>query len=147
MDLDRLREDLKRDEGVKYEIYLDHLGLATLGVGHLIREGDPEKGLPAGEKISKERVNECFAKDVETVLSDCRIVFSGFDSLPGEAQLVIANMMFNMGGTHFRGFKKFIAAVKAGDWMEAGAQMRDSRWCQQVTSRAERLKKRIEALA
>ncbi len=147
MDVDRLREDLKRDEGVKYEIYLDHLGLATIGVGHLIREGDPEKGLPAGEKISEERVNECFAEDVETVLADCKILFSGFDALPEEAQLVIANMMFNMGRPRLRGFKKFIAAVKAGDWMEAGAQMRGSRWYRQVTSRAERLKKRIEALA
>ena len=29
MDLDRLREELKIDEGCKYEVYLDHLGLPT----------------------------------------------------------------------------------------------------------------------
>ncbi len=147
MNIDRLRDDLKRDEGVKYEIYLDHLGLATFGIGHLIVDGDPEKGRPVGEKVSEERVNECFAKDVQTVLKDCKIIFSEFDSLPEEAQLVIANMMFNMGRTRLSGFKKFIAAVKAGDWMEAGAQMQDSRWYRQVTNRASRLKARIEALA
>ncbi len=147
MNVDRLREDLKIDEGVKYEIYLDHLGLATFGIGHLIKDGDPEKGMPVGEKISEERVNECFAKDVETVLSECKILFGEFDSLPEEAQLVIANMMFNMGRPRLSKFKKFIAAVKAGDWMEAGAQMQDSRWYRQVTKRADRLKKRVEALA
>ena len=34
MDLDLLRSQLEIDEGVKYEIYNDHLGYATFGVGH-----------------------------------------------------------------------------------------------------------------
>ena len=34
--IDRLREELKIDEGCKYEVYLDHLGLPTFGIGHLI---------------------------------------------------------------------------------------------------------------
>ena len=42
MDLQRLQEDLEDDEGVVYEIYLDHLGLPTFGIGHLVREEDPE---------------------------------------------------------------------------------------------------------
>ena len=33
--IDQLREELEIDEGVKYEVYLDHLGLKTCGVGHL----------------------------------------------------------------------------------------------------------------
>ena len=44
MDLQRLQEDLEDDEGVVYEIYLDHLGLPTFGIGHLVREEDPEYG-------------------------------------------------------------------------------------------------------
>jgi GH24 family phage-related lysozyme (muramidase) len=35
MNIDKLREELKEDEGCKYEIYLDHLGLPTHGIGHL----------------------------------------------------------------------------------------------------------------
>ena len=35
MNIDKLREELKIDEGCKYEIYLDHLGLPTFGIGHL----------------------------------------------------------------------------------------------------------------
>ena len=45
MDLEKLREQLIIDEGVKYETYLDHLSLKTYGIGHLCREDDPEYDL------------------------------------------------------------------------------------------------------
>jgi hypothetical protein len=37
-------------------------------------------------------------------------------------------------------------AVDAGDWEEAGNQMKDSRWYNQVTARAERLVERMKAI-
>ena len=43
MNLEKLRAQLEIDEGVKYEIYNDHLGYPTFGVGHLVLETDPEK--------------------------------------------------------------------------------------------------------
>ena len=147
MNIDQLREDLKVDEGVKYEIYLDHLGLPTFGIGHLVTESDPEHGQPVGTTVSEDRVNKQFEADVQLVLQDCVTVFPNFDTLPETAQLVIANMMFNMGRPRFSGFKKFIAGVNANDWMEAGRQMEDSGWYRQVTNRAKRLKARIETLA
>tara|TARA_Y100001937_G_scaffold59774_1_gene82057 strand:+ start:214 stop:354 length:141 start_codon:yes stop_codon:yes gene_type:complete len=42
MKFERLYEQLKYDEGVVYEIYKDHLGYPTFGVGHLVLESDPE---------------------------------------------------------------------------------------------------------
>ena len=38
MNLERLREQLEIDEGVKYEVYKDHLGYDTFGIGHLITQ-------------------------------------------------------------------------------------------------------------
>ena len=58
MDIDRLREDLIIDEGTKNEIYLDHLGLPTFGIGHLVTEWDEEYEFPVGTPISTERVNQ-----------------------------------------------------------------------------------------
>ena len=46
MDVEKLREQLKIDEGCVYEIYNDHLGYATFGIGHLVRSDDPENGSP-----------------------------------------------------------------------------------------------------
>ena len=143
MNIDKLREELKEDEGCKYEIYLDHLGLPTHGIGHLITEWDEEYEKPVGTPVSEDRVNNCFAKDVETVLEDCKVLYSNFDELPEEVQLILANMMFNMGRTRLSKFKKLKLAVDDEDWMEASIQMEDSRWYKQVPNRAERLCKRM----
>jgi len=52
-----------------------------------------------------------------------------------------------MGRPRLSGFKKFNAAIEAGDWTEAAKEGRDSRWYNQVTNRAERLMVRLENLA
>jgi lysozyme len=146
MNIDQLREELKVDEGVKYEIYLDHLGLPTFGIGHLVLESDEEHGQPVGTAVSEERVNECFEKDVKQVLSDCKTLYSDFDSLPGEAQLIIANMMFNMGRPRLSKFKGMKAGVDSRDWNKAADEMVDSRWYRQVTNRADRLVNRMRSI-
>ena len=139
MNVDKLREQLKIDEGVKYEIYLDHLGYPTFGIGHLITEADEEHGKPVGTKITEERVNDVF--------NEAKKVFPNINDLPSEAQEVIVNMCFNMGAPRLAKFKKFIAGVNAGDWNTAAIEMMDSRWAKQVGNRAVRLRDRIKALA
>lgn len=145
--LEKLREELARDEGVVYEIYLDHLSLPTFGLGHLVRPSDPEHGQPVGTPVSEERVNQCFTEDVQTTLDDCEILYPDFSELPDEAQLVIANMMFNMGRPRLSQFKGMKAGVDARDWNRAADEMVDSRWYKQVTNRAERLVGRMRALS
>ncbi len=147
MNIDQLREELKVDEGVKYEIYLDHLGLPTFGIGHLVLESDPEHGQPVGTAVSEDRVNECFARDVDVVLEECKKLLPSFEVLPEEVQLIIANMMFNMGRPRLSKFKNFLAAVAISNWQEAANQMVNSRWYRQVTNRAERLVKRMRNVA
>ena len=147
MDLDQLREQLEIDEGVKYEIYNDHLGYATFGVGHLVIESDPEYDMDLGTPISESRVVEAFEQDCENVLRDCNILYEDFGSLPEEAQQVIANMMFNMGRPRLSKFKGMKRGVDSRDWNAAADEMVDSRWYRQVTKRADRLVERIRALA
>ena len=146
MNIEQLREELKVDEGCKYEIYLDHLHLPTFGIGHLVLDSDPEHGQPVGTPVSEDRVNECFAKDVEIVLSECSLLYPNFSVLPEEAQLIIANMMFNMGRPRLSKFKGMKAAVDAGDYHRAAVEMVDSRWYQQVTNRADRLVARMRSI-
>ena len=147
MNIEQLRKELEVDEGVKYEIYNDHLGYPTFGIGHLVRDSDPEAGAALGTPISEDRVIEAFNEDVETVLSDCAILYDDFDDLPEEAQLIIANMMFNLGRPRLSKFKGMKAGVDARDWKKAADEMIDSAWYRQVPNRAERLVKRMRALA
>ena len=60
MNIEQLREQLEVDEGCVYEIYNDHLGYPTFGIGHLVKESDPEQGQSLGTTVSSERVAEAF---------------------------------------------------------------------------------------
>ena len=147
MNIEQLRKELEVDEGVKYEIYNDHLGYPTFGIGHLVRDTDPEAGAALGTPVTEDRVIEAFNQDVETVLSDCNILYDDFGDLPEEAQLIIANMMFNLGRPRLSKFKGMKAGVDAKDWNKAADEMVDSAWYRQVPNRAGRLVERMRALA
>ena len=147
MDIRQLRKELEVDEGVKYEIYKDHLGYPTFGIGHLVIDSDPEYGQEIGTPVSEDRVIEAFDNDVQIVLSDCERLYNDFNVLPEEVQLIIANMMFNMGRPRLSKFKGMKAGVDSRDWKKAADEMIDSAWYRQVPNRAGRLVTRMKALA
>ena len=147
MNIEKLREELERDEGIVYEIYNDHLGYATFGIGHLVKKFDDEYGQSLGTPVSSERVAEAFESDIQSVLRDCNVLYSDFDDLPEEAQQVIANMMFNLGRPRLSKFAGMKRGVDARDWNQAADEMVDSNWYRQVTNRADRLVERVRALA
>ena len=147
MDIQQLRKQLEIDEGVKYDIYLDHLGLPTFGIGHLVTKTDPESGQEVGTTISDERVRSAFKADVVSVIEDCNKLYNDFDELPEEVQQIIANMMFNMGRTRLSKFRGMKRGVDARDWNAAADEMVDSKWYRQVTNRANRLVQRMRAIA
>ena len=143
MNIDELKKEIEADEGVKYEIYLDHLGYPTVGCGHLIQPDDEEYGKEVGTTITEARCSTLFASDIDGVLADCGRLYATFSDLPEEAQKIIANMMFNMGLTRLSKIKKMKAAIEKGDFKEAANQMHDSKWRTQVPNRAERLINRM----
>ena len=143
MDIEKLQEEVAADEGCVHEVYLDHLGLATFGIGHLVIDTDEEYGAEVGTPVSEERVNHCFKNDVQSVILDCHKLYDDFDDLPEEVQLIIANMMFNMGRPRLSKFKGMKRGVDARDWNQAADEMVDSRWYKQVTNRADRLVERM----
>ena len=146
MDRQAVYETLKVDEGVVYEIYKDHLGYPTFGVGHLVLQSDPEHGQEVGTPVSEERTKECFEKDLDTSISECVELYGArfVDVWPDEVQQILVNMMFNMGRGRLSKFKNFKVALDKNDWKQAGIEGRDSLLYKQVTARAERLMSRLE---
>ena len=147
MNKDKLREEIAEDEGCKYEVYLDHLGLPTCGIGHLIKENDEEHGKAVGAVVEQERVKQLFNLDIAVTVDECKVLYPDFDELPEECQHIIANMMFNMGRPRLSKFKGMKAGVDARDWNKAADEMVDSRWYKQVTNRARRLVDRMRELS
>ena len=94
MDREAVFEQLKIDEGVVNEIYKDHLGYPTFGVGHLVLETDPEYGQAVGTPVSEERTKECFEKDLDTAIGECELLYEEgvFGDLPDEVQQILVNM-------------------------------------------------------
>lgn len=156
MDLEKLKKQLIIDEGCKLEVYLDHLGYPTVGIGHLLTKKDPELlQYETGKrwndkysmKITEARCQELFLADITNVIKDCKTLFPSFDSYAEEIKQIIANMMFNLGLTRLSKFTKFIAAIYALNYKQAAKQMADSTWAKQVPNRAKRLIDRMENYA
>ena len=140
----RLKEEITADEGKVLEIYKDHLGYPTVGVGHLILEGDEEFGQPIGTKITETRCDELLFRDLNIGLSECEDRFhNNWIDWPEEVKLIIANMAFNLGLTRLVKFKKMFAALNKGDYKLASEEGLDSRWAKQVYNRAKRLMNRL----
>ena len=145
---ERVREQLKIDEGVVYAVYLDHLDLPTLGIGHLILEGDLEYGQSVGTPVTEDRVNSLFDIDLNVSLKECEVLYGAdWNEFPEEVQEILVNLMFNVGRPRLTKFKNMNAALLEGNWQRASEEMVDSLWYRQVGLRAKRLVERMETIA
>ena len=148
MNKEILKEQIKRHEGEVLEVYADSLGYLTLGVGHLIKEGDAEHGQSAGTPVSQETVDIYYEMDFDKHVEETIHVFeskggSDFYDLPEEIQHCLVNMTFNRGGTRFGKFNNMWSAVVEGDWKRMAVEMEDSRWFKQVGRRSIELQESV----
>lgn len=128
MNSKRLIDTLIRHEAMKLKPYRCPEGKLTIGVGHNL----DAKGIT--EKQALYILNDDIVECEEQIRK-----FSWFEGLSDVRQEVVLNLHFNIGHTSFLGFKKMIWALENGDYLEAGEQMKDSKWYKQVGIRAEQL--------
>ncbi len=134
MDRDRLFTQLRLHEGVEHKPYKCTAGYLTIGVGRNIEE----RGL------SDDEIDYILNNDVNIATDELVASFDWYADLDPIRQRVVIDMVFNLGMPRFKQFKNMIAAIEAGDWMEASNQMMDSRWAEQVGLRASRLAEMME---
>ena len=113
-------------EGLRLTVYDD-------ATGRELKPGDTIQGYPSvgygrnltGKGISHEEADFLFSADYAECLQDIQRIFEDallHLELPRLA--VLLDMRFNLGPQGFRGFKKFIEAVKNCDWTKAAFEMR-----------------------
>ena len=142
-----LINQIKYDEGVVLEVYKDHLGYDTCGVGHLLVKGNPEYGCAVGTPISESACDNYLKQDLQVAWDECKILYQPwFKDFPQEVKEILINMMFNMGRPRLSKFVNFNKAIMRKDWKSAAVEGRDSLWHKQVRKRAERLMVRLESL-
>jgi GH24 family phage-related lysozyme (muramidase) len=145
-----LEAQLIEDEGFDTTVYTDSVGVPTIGVGFNLNNPDARSRIEAlghdfdavvsgDEDLTFEEVRQLFNEDVQKATADARKVLPNFDELSGNRQQAFVNMIFNLGPTGFRGFKKMIAAIKDEDFETAANEAEDSKWFRQVGNRARRI--------
>lgn len=118
---------LKRHEGYAGRIYVDSVGVLTGGWGHAFIEGS---------KISVDVASKLLYHDIMQVTKYYETLKLPIERGDDVREFVIKNMLFNLGLTKLLGFKRMLAAVRAGNYNTAAIEMLDSRWARQVKGRA-----------
>ena len=129
MNLTALKEELIRDEGLRLKPYRDTVGKLTIGVGRNLDDVG----------ITKDEAMHLLECDIRRVKDDLDHALSWWRGLDDMRQRVLVNMAFNLGITRLMGFKNTLAAMRAGNYVDAAKGMLDSKWADQVGERATRL--------
>jgi lysozyme len=133
-----LKKRIRDHEGFIAKPYLDSLGKATIGYGHLITDEDEFEN---GKEYSKDDLLKLFEKDFAKAEMGADQLVGHIQELHIEAKNVITEMVFQLGTQGVRNFKNMIAALEARDYPRASREMLDSRWHAQTTNRCESLSK------
>jgi len=131
----KLIEMIKRHEGVKKYVYEDSLGIKTIGVG---------RNLESMGLTSKE-IDFLLMNDLERVITEVESNFDWFSDLDNARRDAMIDICFNLGMTRLLTFKKALAAMANEDYAKASFEFMDSRWSEQVGSRAVELCDMIES--
>ncbi|MBN1104739.1 MAG: glycoside hydrolase family protein [Deltaproteobacteria bacterium] len=119
---------IKRQEGLRLKPYRDTEGVLTIGYGRNLEEG-----------ITLEEAAFLFLNDFYRAQGTVMNLFPDWVEWDEQRLSAMISMMYNLGLPRFLTFEKMIAAIEAGDWARAAAEMRDSKWFKQVPERVDEL--------
>ena len=131
-DEDALRLELIRDEGKRLTPYKDTMGFWTVGIGHQLKRGEPRA------QITERQCLEYLIGDVVDAEQKLDSMLPGWRNHGDARQRALVNLAFNL-GWGLKRFVNFLAAMEYENYAAAGRYLRDSKWAEQVKSRAPRI--------
>ncbi len=127
--IDKLTDIIAKHEGLRLDMYMDTVGVPTIGYGHNLQT-------PISETAAKQILKD----DVGVAVQELDDRMEWWRDLPDQAQIVLASMVFNLGWPRFSQFKKFRSALEDRDYSRAALEMEDSLWYNQIKTRGVELK-------
>lgn len=142
MDLQLLIAELRRDEGVRYSIYIDTAKIPTVGVGHNCLASP----LPSDWvcPLSDAQVDQLLTQDIQATFAQLDAKLPWWRGLDEVRQRVVANLAYNLGVGGLLTFHNTLLAMQRGSYAVAAAGMLASQWAKQVGARAQRLASAME---
>ena len=134
MNLQVIKDRIKKHEGYRDMVYEDHLGFKTIGYGHLV----VEDGFIPGIQYSKKELEEVFNKDFEIAVQSANKLVENFN-IDDDAFGVVVEMCFQLGINRVSKFVKFLDALKNQDYARAANEMLLSKWHEQTPERCQEL--------
>lgn len=122
----RLSKQLIAHEGLKLKPYKCTANKLTIGVGRNLDDVG----------ITEEEALYLLEADIQVVINQCTVAFAWFVDLDELRKEAVINLVFNMGLTKFKQFKKTIAYIEQGKFDLAGAELLDSNYARQVGQRS-----------
>ena len=119
---------LKRHEGVKKHVYTCSAGYDTIGAGRNIS--------PSGLGLSESEIHMLLTNDIYRVVGELSEEYKWFDDLDTVRKDAMIDLSFNLGQTSLRKFENALEAMKFKNYDKAASDFMDSKWSQQVGSRA-----------
>lgn len=126
---------LRGREGFKSSVYLDSLGNATAGYGHLLSEVE-KRQYPVGTEIPQEQLDAWYAADTAKAEKAASSQL-GRLNLPDEALPVLTSMNYQLGTGWIKEFPNTARAIRQGDYETAINNIAESKWAEQTPVRAQ----------
>ena len=133
-------ESIISHEGSKTKVYKDTKGNPTVGVGYKLTgtnapqakedfkelEIDYDAVLSGAAELTPNQVDALTIKSVSRARAASSRIIKNFESQPDSVKDVVTEMVFQLGPTGFKKFKKTIAAIEEGDYEKAADELEDS---------------------
>jgi len=134
IDIELLKNELRRDEGVKRYPYYDTVGKLSIATGRNLTDN----GVSEGE------IDLMLINDIQSAVYDLQGNFDWYKYLSPARKRAVINMVFNMGLSKFKGFKRMIKALSIGYFDRAALECLDSRAARQLPERYGRIANAIK---
>lgn len=117
----------------KFRVYKDSLGFDTIGYGHLVKSGENfENGLTDAE------ADTLLLADIGNARVEVDQLRLGLPIDSNWNDFMVL-MVFQLGITKTNQFKKFLTALRAGNYATAIAEVKDSNWYRQTPNRVNKM--------
>ena len=120
-DLDNLKEMIARHEGYEPRVYKCTNGFDTIGYGFAIKD------LYMDKEVSDLILDQKIQEMLKRILSD-KDWGEWFSEKPQHIQEVLINMIFQIGFSGVKKFRKTIQYIKDDNFLLASEEMLDSKW-------------------
>lgn len=124
-----LVERIKKNEGFESFPYKCPAGKVSIGYGRNLEDCG----------ISEQEAEILLSNDITRAKLELYNNFPWTIGMDDIRKGVLVEMVFNMGITRFKQFKKMLAACQNGEWDKVANEMLDSKWHKQTKKRAETL--------